>query len=90
MELDKKPEIEINPHNFDRADYRWNYCWPDLSSYFTWVQFSRRQSTRFYREVLDRKGSLLEFTASNFYSNLFIFFGVGLVFVDKVPAKNKN
>ena len=90
MGLDKKPAIEINPYNPDRANCRWNYCWLDLSSYNTWIQFSRRQSTRVFRELLDWKGSILEFTASNFYSNLFIFFSVGVVFVDKVPSKNKN
>ena len=90
VELDKKPEIEINPHNSDRANYRWNYCWPNLSAYNTWVQFPGRQSTRVYRGILDRKASILEFTASSFYSNLFIFFSLGFVFVDKVPSKNKN
>ena len=90
VELDKKPETEINSHNSDLANYCWNYCWPDLSAYNTEVQFPGRQSTRVHRGLLDRKDFIPEYTASSFYSNLFIFFSLGFVFVDKVPSKNKN
>ena len=57
-------------------------------------QYDKRKFTQVnedtFRFNVKHEASILEFPASSFYSNLFIFFSLGFVFVDKVPSKNKN